>query len=119
MEEAVAGTSYGGMYHDCVFKSLDRHYIRWLKFLFRQFRSLVTGLACHLLQILDLCRDQSRTRQGDPQRLRNDLHGRSGSHERTGTTFRAGILFVGHKLFFADFLSFVLCAVGPDLFKSE
>ena len=119
VKQGIAGSGYGSVHHDGIFKGLHRYNIGGFQPRLRQLYRLYAGVIGRLLQIFAGGRHQGGARKHQSQRLRHNLHGGSRSHKRAGAAGRTGVLFVPGQLFLCDFASLAFGAVHSDLFQGE
>ena len=119
VKQGVAGTGYGGVHHDGIFKGFHRYDIGGFKPGLCQLYRLYSGIVGRLLQIFTGGRHQSGARKHETQRFGHYLHGGSRSHEGAGAAGGTGVLLVPGQLVLCDFPSLAFGAVHSDLLQRE
>ena len=94
MEQAVGASGNGGVYQDCVFKAFLRdNILRAHPLHCGKAHRLLPRLAGKRKKIRAGCRHQRTSRQGKPQGLRHNLHGRRRADKGACAAAGAGVAF--------------------------
>ena len=119
VQQAVRGSRDGGMDHDRVLEALHRHYVACLLPAPGEPHRLPAGLVCRLHKLLARRRQQCRSREHQPQRLRHDLHRAGRAHEGACAAAGAGMLLVVVKLLLGYLAPGAHGRVGADLLERQ